>query len=328
MLLRCTFDRRLGWPSASTLHQVLPVHAFRLGPDVDPMLALYFYSDPHTFDMTKLWSQPYSTEPVWGPWLPAPRLAALLSVCHQDSGFFPFHRGCRMHTSRRRPHLRHPCGILLRWAPTAFCGSTTRCFRRRPSTSRDAARPLGSWNMFTARSVPCTAGSQEARGVSSISHMGYVMLGMALHDTGYQWRRSPDVQPRNDHGDAVSAGRCDYDRAHHGISTALVAWPPSCGLHGHHGSCLLRCLGLPAVGVHSEVWCCLAPGVPTRCTRWSCQRRDSDGGLHAWTLQRIYLGKPNEKYLSLPRSVIESSGSRWRRSAPSSSCWGSIRMQC
>src|SRR5439155_25532363 len=110
------------------------------------ILALYFSSEPHTFDMTVLMAQgnKYSTQvlPMW----PFTELRwgfqhviwmALFIGFAIKIPAFPFH------TWLPDAHVEAPtavsvilAGVLLKMAPTAFSASTFRCCRRRRRTSR------------------------------------------------------------------------------------------------------------------------------------------------------------------------------------------------
>jgi NADH-quinone oxidoreductase subunit M len=139
---------------------------------------------------------------------------------------------------------------------------------------------------------------------SSISHMGYVMLGMAAFTP--QGINGAVLQMFN-HGTITAMlfllVGVIYDRAHHrqidgfgGLASILPVYT------GVTGLAFFAAMGLPGLSAFiSEVLVLLGawrvyPGL----TVVAASAVILTAGYLLWTLQRMYLGKPNEKYLTLP----------------------------
>jgi NADH-quinone oxidoreductase subunit M len=139
---------------------------------------------------------------------------------------------------------------------------------------------------------------------SSISHMGYVMLGMAAFTP--QGINGAVLQMFN-HGTITAMlfllVGVIYDRAHHRKHRRLRrARVDPARLHGSHRARVLRGDGTPGpVGFISEVLVLLGawqayPGL----TVVAASAVILTAGYMLWALQRVYLGPPNEKYRTLP----------------------------
>jgi NADH-quinone oxidoreductase subunit M len=139
---------------------------------------------------------------------------------------------------------------------------------------------------------------------SSISHMGYVMLGMAAFTP--QGINGAVLQMFN-HGTITAMlfllVGVVYDRAHHREINGFGGLASIVPLYtGITGFAFFAAMGLPGLSAFiSEVLVLLGawtkfPGL----TVVAASAVVLTAGYMLWTLQRIYLGKPNEKYLTLP----------------------------
>jgi len=139
---------------------------------------------------------------------------------------------------------------------------------------------------------------------SSISHMGYVMLGMAAFTP--QGINGAVLQMFN-HGTVTAMlfllVGVIYDRAHHreiagfgGLASIMPVYT------GVTGLAFFAAMGLPGLSAFiSEALVLLGawqayPGL----TVVGASAVILTAGYLLWTLQRMFLGPPNEKYLSLP----------------------------
>jgi NADH-quinone oxidoreductase subunit M len=139
---------------------------------------------------------------------------------------------------------------------------------------------------------------------SSISHMGYVMLGMAAFTP--QGINGAVLQMFN-HGTVTAMlfllVGVIYDRAHHreiagfgGLASIMPVYT------GVTGLAFFAAMGLPGLSAFiSEVLVLLGAwqSYPAL-TVVGASAVVLTAGYLLWTLQRVFLGKPNEKYLTLP----------------------------
>jgi NADH-quinone oxidoreductase subunit M len=164
---------------------------------------------------------------------------------------------------------------------------------------------LGTWNIVYG--AWCAMAQQDLKKLvaySSISHMGYVMLGMAAFTP--QGINGAVLQMFN-HGTITAMlfllVGVIYDRAHHrdinGFGGLASIMPIYTGMTGF---AFFAAMGLPGLSAFiSEVLVLLGawrvyPGltvVAASCVVFTA-------GYLLWTLQRMYLGKPNPKYATLP----------------------------
>ena len=139
---------------------------------------------------------------------------------------------------------------------------------------------------------------------SSVSHMGYVMLGMASFTT--QGLNGAVLQMFN-HGTITAMlfllVGVIYDRAHHreiagfgGLASIMPVYT------GVTGLAFFAAMGLPGLSAFiSEVLVLLgAWQVYPALTVVGASAVVLTAGYLLWTLQRMYLGPPNEKYRALP----------------------------
>ena len=126
---------------------------------------------------------------------------------------FPFHTWLPdAHVEAPTPISVLLAGILLKMGGY---GLIRLCVTLLPE-ARGSLAPLlvvlgGGQQRSTARCVALAQINGDLKKMiaySSVSHMGYVILGLAaLTATGYPGRRDADVHPRHDHGAAVHDGR-------------------------------------------------------------------------------------------------------------------------
>jgi NADH-quinone oxidoreductase subunit M len=164
---------------------------------------------------------------------------------------------------------------------------------------------LGTWNIVYG--AMCAMAQQDMKKLvaySSISHMGYVMLGMAALTP--QGINGAVLQMFN-HGTITAMlfllVGVVYDRAHHrdingfgGLASIVPVYT------GVTGFAFFAAMGLPGLSAFiSEVLVLLgAWRVYPALTVVAASAVVLTAGYLLWTLQRMFLGKPNEKYLSLP----------------------------
>ena len=267
------------------------------------MLALYFYSDPHTFDMIELArrSSTYSSTFQNLCWL------ALFIGFAIKIPAFPFH------TWLPDAHVEAPTAISVILAGVLLKMGTYGILRINyailPQATLEYAYwllvVLGVWNIvYGALCAMAQSDFKKLIAYSSISHMGYVMFGMA---TFTQQGIEGAVLQMFNHGTVTAMlfllVGVIYDRAHHrnidgfggiaGIMPMYTGWT---------AIAFFAAMGLPGLSAFiSEVLVLLGgwrsyPGL----TLVAASAVVLTAGYMLWTMQRIYLGKPNEKYLSLP----------------------------
>jgi NADH-quinone oxidoreductase subunit M len=267
------------------------------------MLALYFFNEPHTFDMLKL-AEHASSYP-----LAFQRLAWLGLFI----GFaikipaFPFH------TWLPDAHVEAPTAISVILAGVLLKMGTYGILRINfpilPAATREYAFwfliALGTWNIvYGALCAMAQKDFKKLIAYSSISHMGYVMFGMAtLNPQGIDGA----VLQMFNHGTVTAMlfllVGVIYDRAHHrdiegfgGLASVMPLYT------GWTALAFFAAMGLPGLSAFiSEVLVLLGgwqryPGL----TLVSASAVVLTAGYMLWTMQRIYLGKTNEKYLGFP----------------------------
>jgi NADH-quinone oxidoreductase subunit M len=272
------------------------------------MLALYFYSEPHTFDMTKLWAQQYSTDPVlWGMSFQHLVWLALFIGFAIKIPAFPFH------TWLPDAHVEAPTAISVILAGVLLKMGTYGILRINYPMLPEATiyfaptllAALGAWNIvYGAFCAMAQTDLKKLVAYSSISHMGYVMLGMASFTS--QGINGAVLQMFN-HGTITAMlfllVGVIYDRAHHrdinGFGGLAAIMPIYTGITA---LAFMAALGLPGLSAFiSEVLVLLGSWRPYPAyTVVGASAVVLTAGYMLWTMQRIYLGKPNEKYLSLP----------------------------
>jgi NADH-quinone oxidoreductase subunit M len=273
------------------------------------MLVLYFASEPHTFDMTQLMAQSgtYSTAPVvWGLSLQHLLWLALFIGFAIKIPAFPFH------TWLPDAHVEAPTAISVILAGILLKMGTYGILRINygmlPAATTDLAfwflAALGTWNIIYG--ALCAMAQKDLKKLvaySSISHMGYVMLGMAAFTP--QGINGAVLQMFN-HGTVTAMlfllVGVIYDRAHHreidGFGGLAGIMPVYTGITA---LAFFAAMGLPGLSAFiSEVLVLIGawqkyPGL----TVFAASAVVLTAGYMLWTMQRMYLGTPNEKYLGL-----------------------------
>jgi NADH-quinone oxidoreductase subunit M len=276
------------------------------------ILALYFSSEPHTFDMTQLIAQSanYGTKPLamwpfdqlgWGfqhvVWM------ALFIGFAIKIPAFPFH------TWLPDAHVEAPtaisvilAGILLKMGTYGILRIN---FPMLPQATADLAfiflAALGTWNIiYGALCAMAQKDFKKLVAYSSVSHMGYVMLGMASFTP--QGISGAVLQMFN-HGTITGMlflmVGVIYDRAHHrdieGFGGLAAVMPVYTGVSA---LAIFASMGLPGLsGFISEVLVLLGSWQKYPIlTVLAATGVILTAGYLLWTIQRVYLGATNEKY--------------------------------
>jgi NADH-quinone oxidoreductase subunit M len=270
------------------------------------ILALYFTSEPHTFDMTVLISQAnkFGTQTLsiwpfnqWGWGFQHVVWMALFIGFAIKIPAFPFH------TWLPDAHVEAPTAISV------ILAGILLNFPMLPAATADLAfwflGALGAWNIIYGALVAMAQKDlKKLVAYSSVSHMGYVMLGMATFTT--QGINGAVLQMFN-HGTITGMlfllVGVIYDRAHHrdieGFGGLAAIMPIYTGVTA---LAFFASMGLPGLsGFISEVLVLLGSW-----QRFPVLAIIGAGGVILtagyllWTIQRVYLGPLNEKYKSLP----------------------------
>ena len=280
------------------------------------ILALYFYSEPNTFDMTKLMdrSSLYSTTPlamwpfsVWGWGFQHVVWMALFIGFAIKIPAFPFH------TWLPDAHVEAPTAISVILAGILLKMGTYGILRINypmlPVATADLAfyflAVLGTWNIvYGGLCAMAQTDMKKLVAYSSVSHMGYVMLGMAAFNS--QGINGAVLQMFN-HGTITAMlfllVGVIYDRAHHreingfgGLAGIMPVYA------GFTALAFFASMGLPGLsGFVSEVLVLLGAWPKYHVlTIVAALGIVITAGYMLWMMQRVYLGPPNEKYTSLP----------------------------
>jgi NADH-quinone oxidoreductase subunit M len=274
------------------------------------MLALYFYNEPNTFDMVKLAqnASTYSSTFQRAAWI------ALFIGFAIKIPAFPFH------TWLPDAHVEAPtaisvilAGVLLKMGTYGILRinygilpeATLAPFWAGHSVAFWLLAALGTVNIiYGAMCALAQTDLKKLVAYSSISHMGYVMLGMAAFTP--QGINGAVLQMFN-HGTITAMlfllVGVIYDRAHHrnidgfgGLASMLPVYT------GVTGLAFFAAMGLPGLSAFiSEVLVLLgAWQVYPALTVVAASAVVLTAGYMLWALQRVYLGPPNEKYRTLP----------------------------
>src|SRR5438067_11021891 len=268
------------------------------------ILYFYFAADPHSFDMTQLGTLLAKKIPLdvqvilW---------VALFIGFAIKIPAFPFH------TWLPDAHVEAPTAISVILAGVLLKMGTYGILRINypmlPVATADLAYwflgALGAWNIIYG--ALCAMAQKDLKKLvaySSVSHMGYVMLGMASFTT--QGINGAVLQMFN-HGTITGMlfllVGVVYDRAHHrdidGFGGLAAIMPVYTGVTA---LAFFASMGLPGLsGFISEVLVLLGTWqkYPVL-TILGASGVILTAGYLLWTIQRIYLGPPNEKYKMLP----------------------------
>ena len=275
------------------------------------ILYLYFAADPHSFDMTQLGSMVRDRIPL--------NVQILLWIA-LFVGFaikipaFPFH------TWLPDAHVEAPtaisvilAGVLLKMGTYGILRinygilpeATLAPFWAGHSVAFWLLAALGTVNIiYGAMCAMAQTDLKKLVAYSSISHMGYVMLGMAAFTP--QGINGAVLQMFN-HGTITAMlfllVGVIYDRAHHrnidgfgGLASMLPVYT------GVTGLAFFAAMGLPGLSAFiSEVLVLLgAWQAYPALTVVAASAVILTAGYMLWALQRVYLGPPNEKYRTLP----------------------------
>jgi NADH-quinone oxidoreductase subunit M len=267
------------------------------------MLVLYFHAEPHTFDMTELMrrSGTIALELQILLWL------ALFVAFAIKIPAFPFH------TWLPDAHVEAPTAISVILAGVLLKMGTYGILRINygilPAATADLAfwllAALGTFNIvYGALCAMAQTDLKKLVAYSSISHMGYVMLGMAAFTP--QGINGAVLQMFN-HGTITAMlfllVGVIYDRAHHrnidGFGGLAGIMPVYTGITA---VAFFAAMGLPGLSAFiSEVLVLLGawqryPGL----TIVAATAVVLTAGYLLWTLQRVWLGTADPKYLTLP----------------------------
>lgn len=270
------------------------------------MIALYLYSTDNTFNILKLADQSIHTGPMLSHGF---RFACWLGLM---IGFaikvpvFPFH------TWLPDAHVEAPtaisvilAGILLKMGTY---GMLRFCYPIYPDITLEFAQWIAIFGMINiVYGAFCAMAQKDFKRLiaySSISHMGFCLLGMASFTT--EGIDGAVLQMFN-HGTITAQlfliVGIIYDRAHHrdlegfgGLAQVMPRYAVWTAL------AFFAALGLPGLsGFISEVLVFLGSF-----GRWPWYTAISATGVvltaayMLWTYQRVFLGKVNEKYAKLP----------------------------
>jgi NADH-quinone oxidoreductase subunit M len=264
------------------------------------VLFFYFTSEPHTFDMTQIMTQPYI-----GKYHILVFLAFFIGFAIKVP-IFPFH------TWLPDAHVEAPTAISVILAGVLLKMGTYGILRVNypmlPEATKWFAIPLailGAINIVYG--ALCAMAQQDMKKLvaySSISHMGLCLLGMAsFHPAGMNGA----VLQMFNHGTVTAMlfllVGVIYDRAHHrdigGFGGLGVQMPVYTGITS---LAFFAALGLPGLSSFiSEALCFLGAFSSFKTiTIHSTTGIVLTAGYFLWTLQRMFLGQLNPKYATLP----------------------------
>ncbi len=269
------------------------------------MLALFFSVEPHTFDLTKLASAgaagAFSETFAFYAWL------ALFVGFAIKIPAFPFH------TWLPDAHVEAPTAVSVILAGVLLKMGTYGILRINYAIFPDATMDLAFWCLAALGAVNIVYGAlcamaqtdmKKLVAYSSISHMGYVMLGMASFTS--EGINGAVLQMFN-HGTVTAMlfllVGVIYDRAHHrdingfgGLASVMPVYT------GFTAVAFFAALGLPGLSAFiSEVLVLLGAWQKYPVfTVIGASAVILTAGYMLWMLQRVYLGPTNEKYLGLP----------------------------
>jgi NADH-quinone oxidoreductase subunit M len=275
------------------------------------MLALYFHNDPHTFDMLVLMENSGTYSRVFQTWA---WLGLFIGFAIKIPAF-PFH------TWLPDAHVEAPtaisvilAGVLLKMGTY---GILRLCYPVFPLATLDMAfwalAVLGTFNIvYGALCAMAQTDMKKLVAYSSISHMGYVMLGMATLTP--QGINGAILQMFN-HGTVTAMlfllVGVIYDRAHHrdinGFGGLASVMPTYTGIMA---IAFFAAMGLPGLSAFiSEVLVLMGAWQYNKpLTIIAATAVVLTAGYMLWMLQRVWLGPVNEKYTDMadvtPRELV------------------------
>ncbi len=282
------------------------------------MIALYFASSPtalidgtqanHTFDFVKLAADPAiaSMGLLWGVDLARLVWIGLFIGFAIKIPMFPFHTWLPdAHVEAPTPVSVILAGVLLKMGAYGILRVNFTILPEATVWARYGMAVFGVINIVYAAFV-CMAQRDLKKLIaySSVSHMGFVLLGMAafteqgISGAVYQMWNHGIISPAL----FLIAGVI-YDRAHHreinGFGGLAKIMPEYTGLMG---LAFMASMGLPGLnGFISEALCLLgAFPVFTVLTVISTVGVVITAAYYLWTIQRMFLGPVNDKYKNLP----------------------------
>jgi NADH-quinone oxidoreductase subunit M len=267
------------------------------------MLAMYFGAEPHTFDMLVLMEKAPEFPRAMQMWL---WLALFIGFAIKIPAF-PFH------TWLPDAHVEAPtaisvilAGVLLKMGTY---GILRVCYPMLPLATLELAfwalAVLGVWNIvYGALCAMAQSDMKKLVAYSSVSHMGYVMLGMAtLTEQGMDGA----VLQMFNHGTITAMlfllVGVVYDRAHHrnidGFGGLALTMPVYTGVMT---IAFFAALGLPGLSAFvSEVLVLMGAWVfDARLAVVAASAVVLTAGYMLWMLQRVWLGPPNPEYADMP----------------------------
>jgi NADH-quinone oxidoreductase subunit M len=282
------------------------------------MIALYFASNPttlvdgspanHTFNLIKLATENDfgAVGDLLGMAFPKVIFVALFIAFAIKIPMFPFHTWLPdAHVEAPTPISVILAGVLLKMGAYGILRLNFTILPEAAVWARWGLATFGVINIVYAAFV-CMAQKDLKKLIaySSVSHMGFVLLGMAaftqagLQGAVYQMWNHGIISPAL----FLIAGVI-YDRAHHreidgfgGLSRVMPEYTAVMGI------CFMASLGLPGLnGFISEALVFLgAFPVFTVLTIVSATGVILTAAYYLWTIQRMFLGPLNEKYKDLP----------------------------
>jgi NADH-quinone oxidoreductase subunit M len=267
------------------------------------LLVLYSGSEPHTFDMTVLMQR----TGVFDMRVQHLLWVALFTAFAIKIPAFPFH------TWLPDAHVEAPTAISVILAGVLLKMGTYGILRINygilPAATADLAfwslAALGTFNIvYGALCAMAQTDLKKLVAYSSISHMGYVMLGMAAFTP--EGINGAVLQMFN-HGTITAMlfllVGVIYDRAHHRNIDGFGGLADTMPLYtGVTALAFFAAMGLPGLSAFvSEVLVLLGawqryPGL----TIVAASAIVLTAGYLLWTIQRVWLGTPNPKYADLP----------------------------
>jgi NADH-quinone oxidoreductase subunit M len=266
------------------------------------MLVFYFGSEPHTFAIPELMQRTtaFGTKSQLALWM------VLFIAFAIKIPAFPFH------TWLPDAHVEAPTAISVILAGVLLKMGTYGILRINFAVLPVATATLAFWTLAALGTFNIVYGAlcamaqkdlKKLVAYSSISHMGYVMLGMAAFTT--QGINGAVLQMFN-HGTITAMlfliVGVIYDRAHHrdidGFGGLAGIMPVYTGVTA---LAFFAAMGLPGLSAFiSEVLVLLGawqryPGL----TIVAASAIVLTAGYLLWTLQRVWLGTADEKYLGL-----------------------------